>query len=196
MEKRECRSALLGAGGQHGPNPRAPAAAGFATRPLRDFAIDHDESKALLDRVVRRLDPVCFQESEIVVTVFTKSLCDVLGFVAPWWTAGHFEHLAFDTFSSSFPAVRQHLIALMPNAEETFDGCQQLLAEAARDAIGQRREELHVSDQMRPAELHACVDVMQEFAVRAVVVAADNTSKGFPQELLEHSRASSRIDVE
>ena len=48
----------------------------------RSFAIDHDESKALLHRVVRRLDPVCFQESEIVVTVFTKSVRDVLGFVA------------------------------------------------------------------------------------------------------------------
>ena len=52
----EHRSTLLRAGGDGGPDPLAPASAGFAARALRNPAIDHHEADRLFRQVVRRLD--------------------------------------------------------------------------------------------------------------------------------------------
>ncbi len=70
----ESRAALLGAGGQHGPDAFAPAAAGLAASPLDDFAVDHHKAEPLLDGVIGWLHTGSLQEAKVVLGVSTKPL--------------------------------------------------------------------------------------------------------------------------
>ena len=81
IEKVEDRAALLHAGGNHRPDPLAPALAGFATRALGDAPVDHHEADRLFGQVVGRLDAGCGDESEVGLAVSAKPVGQILGVV-------------------------------------------------------------------------------------------------------------------
>ena len=74
VEELERRSALLGAGGDDGPDSLAPLSATFAAGPLSDAAIDDHKTHGLFREVVGRLDARCGDEAEIGIAVKTKTL--------------------------------------------------------------------------------------------------------------------------
>lgn len=92
-------------------------------------------------------------------------------------------------------AVGRRLGAPMPPAKQLLDRGQQFLAPPPRDAIAERREKLHVANEMRPAELHHGRRFVQELAVGAVVIAADDAGKRLAQELPEHLGTAGGVDV-
>ena len=93
IEKVERRAGLLGAGGQHGPDALAPAAAGLAASPLGDIAVDHHEAESLLHRIVGRLDAGRVQEAKVMFGVSTKPLGDVPGLAAAGRTPCYVQHV-------------------------------------------------------------------------------------------------------
>src|SRR3990172_12513479 len=195
MKEVERRAALLGAGGEHGPDPLAPAAAGLAASSLGDLAVDHHEAEPLLDGVIGWLNTGSLQEAKVVLGVSTKPLRYVLRFTSAGRTPGHLEHGPLGPLRLTLPAFGRHLVTAVPEAEKVLDRRQQFLAETAYWRVRQGHEEFYVPDQMRPAELHGRLGVVEEFAVRAVVVAADNAWEAFAQELLQHVRTPRRVDV-
>ena len=73
------RATLLGAGGDHRPDPLAPAAAFLAPRPLGDLPVDHHEANRLFGQVVRRLDARRGDEAEVRFPVLAEPFRQVLG---------------------------------------------------------------------------------------------------------------------
>jgi len=136
VEEVEGRAALLGAGGQHGPNPLAPTASRFTTRALRDPAVDHHESEPLLHRVVGRLHAGRPEESEVVLAVLAESLADVLRLASRRRPPRHLEDRSLGLIGRTTPSLRRRLVAAMPNAKQTLDRAQQLLAQGNRAILG------------------------------------------------------------
>src|SRR5271155_4736308 len=58
-------SALLNTGGDHRPNPLAPATTDFAARPLGNVPIDDHETNGLLRQIIGRSHARCRDECEI-----------------------------------------------------------------------------------------------------------------------------------
>jgi hypothetical protein len=162
---------------------------------LRNLSVDYHKAESLLHRVVGWLSAWCVQKAEVVFTVLAKSFGDVQGFTATGWPFRYLEHFGLRPVCQLFPTIRSHDVPLMPNAKEVFHRHQQPLAKTARSTIRQRSQELHVTNQMRPAELHAGSKVQAKLAVGAVVVATDHASKGLAKELLEDIRTPRVINM-
>jgi hypothetical protein len=84
---------LLGAGGDHGPDPFAPPATFLAPGSLRDVPIDHHEPNRLFRKVVRRLDSWGGNEAEVRFPVFPEPFRQILGTIVFGYTgSGSREH--------------------------------------------------------------------------------------------------------
>ncbi len=98
----EDRSTLLCACGDGGPDPLAPAAAGFAACALRDPAVDHDEADRLFRQVVCRFDARCGDELEVGLAMLVEAFGQVLSVLA-WRRADsrHANHLRASRFQAA-----------------------------------------------------------------------------------------------
>ncbi len=71
-QARKDRTTLLDASGDHRPDAFAPAAAFFASRPLRDVPVNDDEANRLLRQVIGRVDTRRRDEAEVRFPVFAE----------------------------------------------------------------------------------------------------------------------------
>ena len=163
VDELEGGTALLGAGGQHGPNALAPATAGLAARALGDFAVDGQKTDLTFRPVVRRLDARRVQKREIGVAVIAESLGDVLGFRPQRRPLRHGQNFRPDFGYGALPSRWRRLPAAMPHAEQRLDLVEQPVAVVTSGPIRQRGEVLHVPDQVRPTQLQPHVGLAKNF---------------------------------
>ena len=106
-----------------------------------------------------------------------------------------FVEVLLNSLRRTEPSFGWRVCAAMPEAEQSADLLQEPLPKASRDTIRESRQELHVTNEMGPAELKHRVRLAKKLAVGRMVVAADNALKGLAKKLLQHLRTSRRIDV-
>ncbi len=125
-----------------------------------------------------------------------EPLLDVLGLDPLRGSFCTMQHRLCGPPGRAFPFLAGHLAAAVPDAEQRFDLAQQFVAVATRHGVRQRGEELHVPNEVCPAELYHRVGLGEELAVNAVIIAADDARKGLAEKLVKHVGASRGIDVE
>ena len=160
LDKIEDGSALLGAGGDGGPDAFAPALAGWAARALGDPPIDHHETDCLLGQVVGRFDAGGAgggDEAEVGVAVLAETVGHVLRLGGPRRMLGGAQQILARLFEGALESPRRHGVTLMDHAEQLAQVIEQALAVLA-GRLAQRREVLHVADQVGQAKLHRDVE--------------------------------------
>ncbi len=79
-EEVEGGAALLGAGGEDGPDALTPGATVWATGALRDMTVDHHEAERLFRKVVGGFHAGDGDELEVGIAMQTEPIGEVLGF--------------------------------------------------------------------------------------------------------------------
>ena len=189
--KIESISALAGTGCQYSPDAFAPSPAVFAASALCNVAVYNNKPNSLFSEIIGRLNAWCCDKLEISFTVFTETICKILGLT----TAGNIAQRNVEESLSAFfhrfaKIVSCKFFGVVKNAEHIAYRIQQSLAVIGGGFIRKTCQIFNVPDKMSDAKLHQHIKVFHIFAISREVITTNNAGKVFAKNIDKHSRTA------
>ena len=189
------RLALLHARRNHRPNPLAKLTTAFASRPLRDVPVDHHEPDRLFRQVVRRFDTRRRHDHEVGRTVLGKPLLHVLPVLRRRTAKTNLQHPVTGRLQSGLEHSLGKRLSLVDHLEQALQRGPQVLPITAVPLIGQRRQELHIADQVSQTKLQTHATLPHVAAIGREIVAAQNALELLAQDVHQYLRIAVSINV-
>ena len=184
------------AGSDHCPDTLGPTATRMAACALGNTPVDHDKADGLLGQVVGGFDPWRRDELEVGFSMFPKTVRQVLRGTGVRRMRGREIQLLARLLQGALKTGWRHPLSPVDDLEQPPQSVQHVVAVFLRRLVRQRREILHIPDQVGQTKLHQDAEVAHVFSVGGKVVGADDSGEFFAQHLKQHVRAARRVDLE